>query len=378
MTAGANNLWAARDKHIQEMIDRSLRAYKPDLSLATGELNSTRYPTPTGNAPGGYTPSAHTHPWSDITGTPTTLAGYGITNAYTKTESDALYAPLSHTHPYTALTYSGLTAGQVLRATGATAAAFGALDLENGSAVTGILSPANGGTGVDNDTRTLMINTNGGALTFSAASSTLTIPASGTAALRASAATAGRVAFWSSATEISHESALFWDTSSKFLGVNKASPAVALDVGGIIQSSSMVRIQGVTPGFWLDETDGAVKGAFFVLDGGLMQLQRRATGFGSSEATLIGIDISGPANVIRSSSNGSVGIGKVAGLTGAGDLDVSGVINGDEHIQLREITAPSAPAANKGVLYLEDNGSGKTRLVVKFNSGAAQVIATQP
>lgn len=32
--------------------------------------------------------------WTDITNTPTTLAGYGITDAYTKTESDAKFAPI--------------------------------------------------------------------------------------------------------------------------------------------------------------------------------------------------------------------------------------------------------------------------------------------
>lgn len=33
--------------------------------------------------------------WTDITNTPTTLAGYGITNAYTKTESDNKFAPIA-------------------------------------------------------------------------------------------------------------------------------------------------------------------------------------------------------------------------------------------------------------------------------------------
>ena len=34
-------------------------------------------------------------PWTAIGGTPTTLAGYGITDAYTKTESDARFAPIA-------------------------------------------------------------------------------------------------------------------------------------------------------------------------------------------------------------------------------------------------------------------------------------------
>jgi hypothetical protein len=43
------------------------------------------------------------------------------------------------------------------------------------TAVSGILPPANGGTGVNNDTRALAINTNSGTLAFGAASKTLTI-----------------------------------------------------------------------------------------------------------------------------------------------------------------------------------------------------------
>ncbi len=43
-----------------------------------------------------------------------------------------------------------------------------------------------------------------------------------------------------------------------------------------------------------------------------------------------------------------------------------------------EMTAPSAPAANGCALYVEDNGSGKTRLMALFSSGAAQQVAIQP
>ena len=37
-------------------------------------------------------PKAHTQDWSTITGTPDSVSGYGITDAYTKVESDAAYA----------------------------------------------------------------------------------------------------------------------------------------------------------------------------------------------------------------------------------------------------------------------------------------------
>jgi hypothetical protein len=43
-----------------------------------------------------------------------------------------------------------------------------------------------------------------------------------------------------------------------------------------------------------------------------------------------------------------------------------------------EISDPAAPSANNGVLYFRDNGSGKTQLVVRFPTGAVQVVATEP
>jgi len=52
--------------------------------------------------------------------------------------------------------------------------------------------------------------------------------------------------------------------------------------------------------------------------------------------------------------------------------------SGGAGILLTEMTAPAAPAANKGVLFLQDNGSGKTQFCVRFPTGAVQVIATEP
>jgi len=46
--------------------------------------------------------------------------------------------------------------------------------------------------------------------------------------------------------------------------------------------------------------------------------------------------------------------------------------------QMTEMTAPAAPAANSVRIYAEDNGSGKTRLMALFATGAAQQIAIEP
>lgn len=45
---------------------------------------------------------------------------------------------------------------------------------------------------------------------------------------------------------------------------------------------------------------------------------------------------------------------------------------------MREIADPAAPAANDARVYIKDNGAGKTQLCVRFNTGAVQVLATQP
>lgn len=63
------------------------------------------------------------------------------------------------------------------------------------------------------------------------------------------------------------------------------------------------------------------------------------------------------------------------------DLGTSGVYWAKgwlREVQMTEIADPAAPAANLAVLYTRDNGSGKTQLCVRFNTGAIQVIATQP
>lgn len=61
-------------------------------------------------------------------------------------------------------------------------------------------------------------------------------------------------------------------------------------------------------------------------------------------------------------------------LTPAGTSQVE-VGNG---VQFTEITAPSAPAANKVILFAQDNGAGKTQLMALFASGAAQQVAIEP
>lgn len=48
------------------------------------------------------------------------------------------------------------------------------------------------------------------------------------------------------------------------------------------------------------------------------------------------------------------------------------------YFDIDEIASPSAPGVNKGRLFVRDNGAGKSQLCVRFNTGAVQVIATEP
>jgi hypothetical protein len=59
------------------------------------------------------------------------------------------------------------------------------------------------------------------------------------------------------------------------------------------------------------------------------------------------------------------------------DLKLRNLLNVEYH-QMTEMTAPSAPAANSVRIYAEDNGSGKTRLMALFATGAAQQLAIEP
>jgi hypothetical protein len=58
-------------------------------------------------------------------------------------------------------------------------------------------------------------------------------------------------------------------------------------------------------------------------------------------------------------------------------IDSEGLDIGTHGIKGEEILDPAAPPLNVGVVYFRETG-GKTQLVVRFNTGAIQVLATEP
>jgi hypothetical protein len=80
------------------------------------------------------------------------------------------------------------------------------------------------------------------------------------------------------------------------------------------------------------------------------------------------------------SGSGNIVIGydiDVDSATGSNQINIGGVYFHDRLVYT-ERTDPAAPGSNQAVIYTRDNGSGKTQLCVRFNTGAVQVLATEP
>jgi len=94
------------------------------------------------------------------------------------------------------------------------------------------------------------------------------------------------------------------------------------------------------------------------------QIQGNTTGVNASGASLANTFVR-PSNRFR-----------------ANTADISGTVDRswpvESYVEGPEIGDPGAPAANRGRTYFEDDGAGKTRLIARFPSGAAQVVATEP
>ncbi|MBK8150868.1 MAG: hypothetical protein IPK58_22355 [Acidobacteria bacterium] len=71
--------------------------------------------------------------------------------------------------------------------------------------------------------------------------------------------------------------------------------------------------------------------------------------------------------------NPDIGLARSA----AGIVKITNGSTGAGAMQLQEMTAPTAPATNNAIIFAEDNGSGKTRIVVRFPTGADVVLATE-
>jgi hypothetical protein len=108
---------------------------------------------------------------------------------------------------------------------------------------------------------------------------------------------------------------------------------------------------------------------------------------GVAAGGVAGLSVTSTLSQIMPGVTTQVQIGNYFGLPGVvlgNALDTAiyriaaGVVGFTSSLEMTEMTAPAAGGANTGRLYLQDNGAGKTQLMVKFNTGAAIQLAIQP
>jgi hypothetical protein len=106
------------------------------------------------------------------------------------------------------------------------------------------------------------------------------------------------------------------------------------------------------------------------------------SGSGSFPAALPKTGVLGVANQDSSSRGVSGSSTGGHGIHGESTSGYAGFFLGKVYTskfhEMKEISTPQAPTSNRARLFLNDNGSGKTQLCVRFHTGAVVVIATQP
>jgi hypothetical protein len=92
------------------------------------------------------------------------------------------------------------------------------------------------------------------------------------------------------------------------------------------------------------------------------------------------VAIGAQADEARTAGSANIVIGydiDADSTTGSNQINIGGVYFHDR-LLYTERADPSAPAADKAVVYARDDGGGKTQLCVRFATGAVQVLATEP
>lgn len=193
-------------------------------------------------------------------------------------------------------------------------------------------------------------------------------------------------------------------TAAGGIFIAKATPATTLIAGGVVSDANF-RFQVISDGSlnWGDGTS-ATDTNLYRLSANILKTDDRfdsVGGFvfnpgaaaGNSLVSIIGAEANsrflmdfagGMLWGAGGASAHDISLGRAAAniiQLGTGDaLNVGGATDaGGNYIQFFEQTAdPAAGAANTARLFSKDNGSGKTQLVVRFPSGATQVISTEP
>lgn len=144
----------------------------------------------------------------------------------------------------------------------------------------------------------------------------------------------------------------YWDIS---IGTDAAFTAESLNINSGVFVVNSLGVVSLVSNQWHTSTDG--KERFYLATNGTTYIK------GHDGTTPIALRNASDANVVEISATG----------------DIAQVAAGTYH-EFKEngTTDAAAGAANTARLYCRDNGAGKSQLVVRFNSGAVQVLATEP
>lgn len=206
--------------------------------------------------------------------------------------------------------------------------------------ISGILGSANGGTGIDNGGRTLTINTNSGALTFGSAGLTLTIAATGTAAV--GTGTTNQLAYWSGTNTLTGNSGLTFTSGSFTVDIATGAAATSGQIRiGHVATTDYLRLIHVSQSqMSIDKFASAGQAIIDVnprpgdgTSAASFRFFRSVTTTGATGFDIFLGDGSGTFNhrifgqgghTQMCLNNGALLVGRSSGLTGTGDLDVNG------------------------------------------------------
>jgi hypothetical protein len=146
-----------------------------------------------------------------------------------------------------------------------------------------------------------------------------------------------------------------------------------------VSGGAVTAVTLVTAGSGFQATDTVLTAAAASIGGtgtGFTVAVATLTGAVSSDNTLVGYR----AAHTQTEGSNNIAIGAsvaLDSLTGSNQINIGNVYFHDR-LLYTERADPAAPAANQAIVYARDNGSGKTQLCVLFNTGAVQVLATEP
>lgn len=358
-----------------------------------------------------YAPLAHNQAWSTITSTPTTLAGYGISDAITSAAATDAFQPLDDDLTSIAALATTSTGRSLLAAADAAALrsilSVSDIGVHTFSSQRQILtSPTSSGTSPTSSSISTVldyltgsalaapngslifrgvggwglrsIGTNGQVLTSNGTQPVWSDPASSGITINSTTAngTAGHVLYTDGSKVQAYATTGSGDvvrgTSPTITGLL---PSAITGTAAILGANTFTGAQSFSAGATYASAITPTNGTAWITTRAFFQALDTASG--TANRVLIGenygVSISSSMALNFPPGDASLSpdfslswiASKVLGLNGAA-------------FEIGEMTAPGAPASNKARIYAEDNGSGKTRLMVIFGSGAAQQIAIEP